>query len=503
MARLPFNPDLIAGPPAASPPATKSDRPWTVTQLANAVRSALNAGLPAKVRVIGEISNLSARTHWFFSLKDSNAAMRCVCFQSSARKVRFDVKDGMEVIATGRIDFYDAQGNVQLYVDKLEPVGVGELELRYRALCDELRKLGYFELNRKQPLPPLPRRVAVITSRKAAALQDVINTAGKRWRGCRLLLHDVRVQGDNAAGEIAAAITQLNKQRTPLTIDVIILTRGGGSIEDLWAFNERAVADAIYKSKIPIVAAIGHETDTTIAELVADVRCATPTQAAMTVIPDGDALTHQVEQLAHRLRLNMTRLLEQHRRHLQSLVRHEWLRRPDRVYAPVRQRLDHLAQQLTSQLQRVVNEQTAQLDLLAHRVTRDLPHHVATQQQQLVDLSHRLTRSTVNLFKSQAILLDAAERELDAVNPQRVLQRGYSLTMTPDGQLVRSKADVHDGEIIRTVLPDGDLNSRVESEGGKENRIAKKLRSTPAPPRKRSTRRRKRYGSDDDQPTLF
>lgn len=512
MARLPFNPDLVPGPPAKSPAppgAKKTDNPWTVTQLASAVRDALTVGLPAKVRVIGQISNLSNRAHWFFSMKDSGAAMRCVCFQSNARKIRFDVKDGMEVIATGRIDFYDAQGNVQLYVDKMEPVGVGELELRYRALCDDLRKLGYFEIQHKKPLPPVPRCVAIVTSRKAAALQDVINTAEKRWRGCRLLLMDVRVQGDAAAGEIAAAIKALNKQQKQLGLDAIILTRGGGSIEDLWAFNERVVADAVFKSDLPIVAAIGHETDTTIAELVADLRCATPTQAAMTVIPDGAALNHQVDQLSHRMASQMSRMIDQHRRHLDSIARHEWFRRPDRVYEPIRQRLNHLAQSLANNLKQMLGDQTSRLRENEMRLTRDLPRDIDKQQQHINAVAHRLTRSTLSFMKQQNSTLDAVERELDAVSPKRVLQRGYSLTLTADGKLVRSKETVSDGEVIRTVLADGQVTSRVEVDqagDGGETGVAKKLRAAqapPTPPRSRSKRRSKRTANDDDGPTLF
>ncbi len=228
MPRRPFNPDNIANPPmdmttgavpspasrvgmgagAATPAAPVAAgrgaaNSVTVTQLAAMVRGALTTGLPAKIRVIGEVSNLSSRAHWFFNLKDQGASIRCVCFASNVRRITFKVGDGMEVIATGRVDFYDAQGNVQLYVDKLEPVGVGELERRYRALCDELRKLGYFEESRKKPLPPMPQRIAIVTSRGGAALHDVINTARKRWRGCKLMLFDVLTAGGESVVDLA------------------------------------------------------------------------------------------------------------------------------------------------------------------------------------------------------------------------------------------------------------------------------------------------------------
>src|SRR5262249_45264333 len=163
-----------------------------------------STALPTNLRIVGEVSNLSDRTHWFFSLKDEGATIRCVCFASSARRVGFPMRDGMEVVVTGRVDFYEAQGHLQIYVDKIEPVAAGALELKYRALCEELRRLGYFEQARKKPLPVFPRRLAVVTSRTAAALQDVLNTAAKRWPGMELLLFDVRVQGAAAAPEVAA-----------------------------------------------------------------------------------------------------------------------------------------------------------------------------------------------------------------------------------------------------------------------------------------------------------
>ena len=332
MGRLPFQSDPIQPDDGVEPTGdvdlpvpsqrVSGDQPLTVSTVAAMVRGVLADYLPSKVRVIGEVSNFSGRSHWFFSLKDEQATLSCVCFASSTRRVGFPVADGLQVIATGRIDYYDAQGRLQLYVDKLEPVGQGALELRFRALCEELRTAGYFDPVRKKPLPVIPRRVAVVTSRSAAALQDVINTAGQRWAGCGLLLYDVPVQGDDAAPRINAALRALSHDGARLGIDAIILTRGGGSIEDLWAFNERVVADAVLECSLPIVAAIGHETDTTIAELVADVRCATPTQAAMTLIPDRRALAHQLDQLSGRLPLLLKRQYTLNEQRLAGVLRH-------------------------------------------------------------------------------------------------------------------------------------------------------------------------------------
>jgi exodeoxyribonuclease VII large subunit len=413
MARLPFNTE----PPEGEPPVR--GRPMTVGELAGRIKRALADGLPGKVRVVGEVSNLSDRTHWFFSLKDDGAALRCVCFASNVRRVGFPMRDGMQVVVTGQVDFYDAQGSVQLYVDTIEPVGQGALELRLRQMIEELRGLGYFDPEHKTPLPTMPTRIAVVTSRSAAALQDVIHTTAQRWAGCRLYLYDVRVQGEQAAGEIAEAISRLSRHGDKLGIDAVILTRGGGSIEDLWAFNERAVADAVYRCRLPIVAAIGHETDTTVAELVADVRCATPTQAAMTLVPDREALQHQVHQLGQRLTMTLRRHVEYAGQRLRSASRHTLFRDPKRL----------------------VDQGAQRLDETARRFRAAMPRRVAVE----------------------ASRLDALTRQLGAVNPNNVLERGYSYTLGPGGKVLRHADDTRAGERIITVLSDGRIASVVEA----------------------------------------
>jgi exodeoxyribonuclease VII large subunit len=438
MPRLPFEPEPEL-------PETVS-RPMTVAELAGRVKRALADGLPGKVRVVGEVSNLSDRTHWFFSLKDDAAAMRCVCFATNARRVGFKMRDGMQVVVTGRVDFYDAQGNIQLYVDAIEPVGQGALELRLRQMIEELRELGYFDPEHKLPLPTMPTKIAVVTSRSAAALQDVINTAHRRWAGCRLYLYDVRVQGEQAAGEIAQALGRLSKHGKKLGIDAIILTRGGGSIEDLWAFNERIVADAVYKCTLPIVAAIGHETDTTVAELVADARCATPTQAAMTLVPDRESLEHQVHQAGQRLSLMLRRRLELARHRLDAASRHTLFRNP----------------------QRLVDQAAQKLDDTGRRLHTAMPRRLAVE----------------------STKLDALTRQLGAVSPTSVLERGYSYTLGPDGKLLRHMKDARAGDRITTVLADGRVGSVVEGE----------VTDPPPPPRPKPRRKSK---PTDTAPGLF
>ncbi|WP_432797026.1 exodeoxyribonuclease VII large subunit [Poriferisphaera sp. WC338] len=417
----------------------------TVSEVAERVRYALAEGFGGKVRVVGEVSNLSDRAHWFFSLKDAGAALRCVCFASNARRVSFPVRDGMEVVVTGRMDFYDAQGSVQLYVDKIEPVGVGALELAYRQLVEELKELGYFEVERKKALPRMCRKIAVVTSRSAAALQDVIDTASRRWAGCELVLCDVRVQGEQAASEIARAINDLSRRGKGLGIDALIVTRGGGSMEDLWAFNERVVADAIYKCSLPIIAAIGHETDITIAELVADHRCATPTQAAMMLVPDSRAMREQVEVLRRRLEMVMRREVESGKHRVAHAARHVMFDRPGEMVERMKGKVDGLSGRLLPALRERVVRGGMMMDGLVKEFRKGLPREIRRAEEKL----------------------EAMERELKAVGPDSVLRRGYSYTTDEQGKVVKSVGDVEVGSVMATVLADGELRSRVtKKEGG-------------------------------------
>ena len=454
---------LFSEPPEERAEPSPTDRPWSVGELAGQIKAALVESLPRKIRVVGEVSNLSDRNHWFFSLKDQEAAIRAVMFASAARRVGFPMRDGIEVVATGRIDFYDAQGSVQLYVDKLEPVGEGARELALRALMNELREAGYFAPEHKKPLPGVPRKIAVVTSRSAAALQDVIDTAGRRWGGCELVLVDVRVQGEEAAPQIARALRRLSAVGNQEGIEAVILTRGGGSIEDLWAFNQRVVADAVFECALPVVAAIGHETDTTVAELVADLRCATPTQAAMTLVPDHAVLQEQVQQLQRRLKLSLSRRLESGRLRLEAAVRHPLFQRPGRLVQDAGQNLDRLSGRLHSAQARRVGDAGGRVERLAHQLDQTLPRRLNEARSRLESLS----------------------RTLGAVSPQNVLERGYSVTLGPDGQALKRSADASPGTSITTLLADGRVKSIV---GG----------GPPKPPRKL-----KPLTDPDGGPTLF
>jgi exodeoxyribonuclease VII large subunit len=504
MARLPFNPKKMKGP---APPESSDDAPWSVRDLAARIGRALQSGLPAKVRVVGEISNPNNRSHWYFSLKDEDAVVSCVMFASDARKSPAEPEPGQRVLATGRVDFYPKQGRTQLYVERLERLGAGALEAQFRALCEELRGLGWFDADRKRPLPPFPRRVCVITSRTGAALQDVLDTMRRRFAGVDVLIADVRVQGDGAAPQIASTLRRISKQHGDLGVDAIILTRGGGSLEDLWAFNERVVAEAIIECAVPVVAAIGHETDTTIAELVADERAATPTQAAMRLVPDRAALAEQLDQLASRMRTLLSRHVRHEQSRLRSLARRPWfvdaaalLRQPSDVLVRTagdihrsirtrlgrdRLRLEHGARCLAAHRPEAVyavrkarlQAQSERLERSLHaRLTRfDAAHAMDT-------LHHHMART----LRRCSERVDALERELVVVGPANVLARGYSVTTRPDGSVVKSTTDVREGDAIETRLSDGAFVSTV-GQGGSRRALEA---PTPLPPRRPHRRTR-------------
>jgi exodeoxyribonuclease VII large subunit len=470
--RLPFDPDKMAAPRRAAAPSPDSATPWPVSKLAGEIDNALRRGVPGPVRVIGEVSGFRVRTHWYFDLKDESAVVNCVMFASAARKISPPPRDGEQVIVKGRVEFYSKGGKVSFLLDSLERAGEGPLDRAFRELCTTLKAEGYFAIERKQPLPRFPRRIAVITSRSAAALQDVINTAQRRCPAVGLLVVDVPVQGDAAAPEIAAAIDRVSKQHERLGVDAIILTRGGGSKEDLWCFNERRVADAIFRCQVPLVAAIGHETDTTIAELVADERCATPTQAAMRLTPDASELLRQLDSARRRLVTALARGAELARRDVELSGERLESAAVD-VVAARRSR----AHQLELRLERVrpqavharmIARLTAAEDRLARAMSLRLEPSVVAA------LADRLERSGQRLTDQRLGRLDALDKHLVAISPRSVLERGFSITAAADGRLVRSTRDVRRGDALTTHVSDGTITSLVGEEGQPTPRPAKR-----------------------------
>ncbi|MBL9149959.1 MAG: exodeoxyribonuclease VII large subunit [Phycisphaerae bacterium] len=441
--------------------------PETVAALAARMKGALES-LGDRIRVRGEISNLVDKSHWYFSLKDDEAVVSCAMWASDVARVDFRPKEGDEVIVTGSASFYAKQGRAQFYVRKIERVGLGSLQERYEALCRELRGLGYFDDARKLPLPTFPRRVAIVTSGTGAAIHDCLRTAALRCPAVGIVHVDVRVQGAGAADEVARAIRALDRAADSLAIDAIVVTRGGGSIEDLWAFNERVVADALFAPRrIPVVAAIGHESDVTIAELVADRRASTPTQAITFLVPDREELSEQLDLLRDRLQSSLRRSIASRRELLVRVARSPVLRSPLAAVDLRRQRLLQRRDALVAATRMRLADARRRLatcasGLAAAQPSARLAHARAT----LADRAARLDRALRRQLERARDRATSLGRQLDAVAPSHVLARGFSYTLIRggprDGDLVRGVADAPPGTSIETVIADGSVRSTVD-----------------------------------------
>jgi exodeoxyribonuclease VII large subunit len=393
----------------------------SVSELTNQLKGTLEEEF-ATVWVSGEITGFKKHQsgHFYLKLRDAGAVLSAVMYRTSNLRLRYNPRDGMGVIARGRLSLYPPQGQYQLVIEELHPKGLGAQELALRQLREKLLKKGYFAPGRKRPLPRFPERLALVTSPTGAAVRDMLEILGRRWPRVEIWICPVRVQGDTAPGEITAALAVLNRLAG---IDVIVLGRGGGNSEDLGAFNDERVADAIFQSRIPVVAAVGHEIDVTLADLVADKRALTPSEAAELVVPDRAALLKQLAETHYRLRELLWGRLEFARQRLAGLADRRVFRRPLERIHDSEQRLDGLSERL----QRALRQ--------------------------------RLQRCHQGL--------QAAAGRLETLSPLNVLARGYSLTRRArDQQVIRSVTNVQPGDLLSTLVRDGQITSRVEEIDG-------------------------------------
>ena len=414
-------------------------KPWTVSETNSRIQSAMEKGLPAEVLVMGEVSEFSAKAHWYFKLKDQSAALSCTMWQSDARRVATPPRVGEVIIARGRLGLWPAQGKLQLIVNSIKIAGAGTLEQQHQALCLELKAAGYFEEARKLRLPVYPWRIAILTSLAGAAVNDCIDTARKRMPAVELLLVDIPVQGKGAAAEIADAIRAVDRRAQELGVDLILVTRGGGSADDLWQFNERAVADAVFACNCPIASAIGHEHNTTIIDLVADASFATPTQAMAHILPDATALQEELLHRSQRLRQSVRRVvgtwLQQHSAEARAL-------RSAGGIALDRCRTTLLRTE--SRLERT--RPTAQLAARSARLTAAI---------------ERFQSAIRGLMRDRLRVVDSSARSLEALGPMQVLKRGYAMVRDSSGRLIRSCSQAQVGDKLITTLADGEFTSEL------------------------------------------
>jgi exodeoxyribonuclease VII large subunit len=434
---------------------------YSVSEITSEIKQALE--IFGILWIQGEISNFKHHTsgHMYFSLKDDRAQVKAAFFRNSNARLKFRPEDGLEVLVRGRLSVYEPRGDYQVIVEYMEPKGLGSLQLAFEQLKEKLRKEGLFEEVHKVPLPLLPRKIGVVTSPTGAAIHDMLRILKRRNASLHILIFPARVQGTGAAEEIAAGIQYFN---TRDDIDVIIAGRGGGSIEDLWAFNEEVVARAIYASDVPVISAVGHEVDFTIADFVSDLRAPTPSAAAEMVSGAREELLAGVQSLTGRLSQSVRLLLEKRRSGLERLARSRAFNAAPNMVRDLEQRFD----EATLRMQQAM---TSFATLLRHRERLTMTRLAGVDLLQLIrGKSERLSKSrqllTANLrarLQQQRARLEVAAGRLNALSPLAILARGYAICRDARGVLVRYAGSVASGDAVRVTLAKGDLDCRVES----------------------------------------
>ncbi|HZK79678.1 MAG TPA: exodeoxyribonuclease VII large subunit, partial [Humisphaera sp.] len=490
-----------SGAPGASKPVAGDS--ITVTELTNRIDRAIKAGVPETVHVRGEISNFrpnQSSGHVYFTLKDAATCIDCVMWKSDAVRMKFTPTDGLELLASGKVAIYGARGRYQLYVTTLRPLGKGALELAFQQLRIKLEAEGLFAAETKRALPRFPTTIVLVTGMNTAALADILKVL-RRYAWLRLLIYPVPVQGEAAAGRIAAAIAHVSACADQISADVILLARGGGSLEDLWAFNEEPVARAIAASRVPVITGIGHEVDVTIADLAADYHAHTPTEAAQIVSAHWRDVRDELDVTALRLRRAFAGRLQESRERLRNIERHEVFRRPMERIDSLRQFLDDRQRTMTTAVVHRLHQTQWRVQEIHGRLDRRMPAAInrlrdrltALQRNLLLALSRRVRQANDRVTRAAARLgdchpkfsirlqsqrlnssvdrfnraarsnllqrrqhLDALERQLQAINPSNVLQRGYSMTFRKkDGSLIRGVEQVKPGDRLQTRFADG------------------------------------------------
>jgi exodeoxyribonuclease VII large subunit len=438
---------------------------WSVGAILKDVKDALAREYP-EVWVKGEISSfrLHGSGHMYWTLKDADedACLSCVFFKFQQRGMRFAPKDGMEVEVRGVFDLYAPRGSFQLRVLEMRPAGIGALLLAFEALRKKLAAAGLFDAARTRALPAYPRAIGLVTSPTGAAIRDLVHVLRRRWPGLRVVLAPVAVQGPGAAGEIARAIERMNRLGG---LDVLIVGRGGGSLEDLWAFNEEVVVRAIAASSLPVVSAVGHESDTTLADLAADVRAATPSAAAeLVTTPDRASVRRSVEGLFERAESCVVERLDTSRDRLAMLRRTYGFRRPADLIATFAQGVDEKRARLARALSERVRAVRAEVRLLVARGhPRRLLERVRETARAERSLAQRLALARQGAFAVRTQRLAAGRARLEALSPRAVLARGYSLVTLEDGTVVRRAAQLAQGRTVGMEFAQGRASARVET----------------------------------------
>ena len=434
---------------------------FTVSRLNQTVRLLLEHEM-GQVWISGEISNFTqpASGHWYFTLKDDNAQVRCAMFRNSNRRVTFRPQHGQQVLVRANITLYEPRGDYQIIVESMQPAGEGLLQQKYEQLKAKLQAEGLFDQQLKKPLPSPAHCVGVITSKTGAALHDILHVLKRRDPSLPVIIYPTAVQGDDAPGQIVRAIELANKRNE---CDVLIVGRGGGSLEDLWSFNDERVARAIFASRIPVVSAVGHETDVTIADFIADLRAPTPSAAAEMVSRNQQELLRQIQSVQQRLGMAMDYFLANRTRRLTLLHHRLQQQHPQLRLARQQTALERLQQRMNlaidSQIKRTNKRQVRLLQRLNQQNPQPRIHRV---QSRIQHLEHRLAEHVHSRLSAMRERFGNAVTHLEAVSPLSTLARGYSVTTVTDGKVLKKVKQVKTGDVMTTRLEDGWVKSEVK-----------------------------------------
>lgn len=421
------------------------------------------------VYVKGEISNFKQHTsgHMYFTLKDEKARIGAVMFAQAARSLKFIPENGMNVLLNGEVSVYEPSGQYQIYVKSMEPDGIGALYVAFEQLKERLEKEGLFRKDRKQPIPPYPKTVGVVTSPTGAAIRDIITTIQRRYPIARIIIYPALVQGTQAAPSVANMIRIANERKEA---DVLIVGRGGGSIEELWAFNEEVVARAIYESDIPIISAVGHETDTTIADFVADLRAPTPTGAAEMAVPNWTELLERIENRKIRMTKTIKERIRNGRIRLTNLEKSYAFRYPKKMYREKAEYLDRTMERATQLIVKMVAEKNQALQRNIRRLELKSPEQSINEaRKKFQDRQKRLIKLADLILREKQKEFSRILQMLDALSPLKVMERGYSLVYSEGGTLIKTVEDVQPGDKVSISFYDGNISAQVLEGKEKKN----------------------------------
>lgn len=420
-----------------------------------------------RVYLTGQVSNFRRRpNHQYFSLKDEQAVIQATMWAGTFKKLDFELEEGMKINVVGRVQIYEPSGSYSIIIEKAEPDGIGALAIQFEQLKKKLTEAGYFDERHKQPLPQFVKKIGVVTSPSGAVIRDIITTVSRRFPGVEILLFPTKVQGEGASQEVAANIALANERED---LDLLIVGRGGGSIEDLWAFNEEVVVQAIFESRLPVISSVGHETDTTLADFVADRRAATPTAAAELATPVTKTdIISWISERQNRAYQAGLRVIKRDQERLGKLAKSVIFRQPERLYDGYAQKCDHLTSRLKSTVEQQVQQASQAQQLLNQRLLAvDLERNIRRYKERIEALKRLLTSQVTSQYESQLARFEKAQDALLSLDTSRIIARGYAMLQKGD-KVISSVTEVAKGEQLSVQLKDGQLEVEVKN-AKKEN----------------------------------